>query len=270
MKFVKNGMISILLVCMLMVMSACGSNEAGKDAANANDVVAVELTVSAAASLTEALNELKEKYEAQNEGVTLLFNYGASGALQQQIEQGAPADLFISAALKNMDALVEKGLVEKDNRVNLLSNELVVVSPKDSALKIASNEDLLQDTVAKIAIGIPESVPAGKYAEEALKKAGLWDKLQPKSVQAKDVKQVLQYVETGNVDAGFVYKTDALSSDAVQIAFQVDAASYSPILYPIGIVKASKHQTEAKALYDYLQGEEAQGVFAKYGFGAPK
>lgn len=256
----KRKIIALMMAfIMVAVLAACG-----KESPKA------ELTISAAASLTDALNELKEGYEKEHPGVTLLFNYGASGSLQQQIEQGAPADLFLSAATKNMDALVEKGLIDETDRTNLLSNELVLVTPEGKRDSLGSVQDLLSDSVSKLAIGIPESVPAGAYAKEALTNAGLWDQLQEKSVQAKDVRQVLQYVETGNVDAGFVYRSDALQSESkTDIAFAADPGSYKPILYPIGIIKATKHEKQARDLYDYLQTEEALNLFVKYGFSLP-
>ncbi|MCR2806541.1 molybdate ABC transporter substrate-binding protein [Paenibacillus soyae] len=255
-----------LAAAVAVVLGACGAG----DRAGAGPAEKTELTVSAAASLTEALNELKASYEAANQEVTLSFNFGASGALQQQIEQGAPADLFISAASKNMNALIDNGFVEEEQTKDLLSNSLVVVTPKNGGLPLKDVQELLREDVAKLAVGIPESVPAGAYAVEALKGAGIWDSLQAKTVQAKDVKQVLQYVETGNVDAGFVYKTDAMSSDAAAIAFEVDPGTYSPILYPVGIVKDTDEPNETRKLYEYLQSEEAMAVFQKYGFSEPK
>ncbi|UVI33092.1 molybdate ABC transporter substrate-binding protein [Paenibacillus spongiae] len=261
-------------------MSACGNSEpqAGADsnkppAASQGDdssEEAVELTISAAASLTDAMNEIKTMYESKNKNIKLAFNLGASGALQQQIEQGAPVDLFLSAATKNMKALVDKQLIDASQQRNWLSNELVAVVPVDGKLSIASEQDLKQEELNKIAIGIPESVPAGNYAKEALTYAKLWDSLQSKMVQAKDVRQVLQYVETGNVDIGFVYKTDALTSSKVKVAFNVDPSSYSPVNYPMGIVKATKHMKEAEQFYDYLQTEEALNVFIQYGFSVPQ
>lgn len=180
------------------------------------------MTVSAAASLTDALKEIQKAYETKNTNIKLNFNFGASGALQQQIEQGAPADLFLSAAPKNMQALVDKQLIDTNKQKNLLNNELVVVTPADGKTEVKSIADLAKAEVKHVAIGIPESVPAGNYAKEALTNAKLWDTLQSKTVQGKDVRQVLQYVETGNAEAGFVYKTDALTSKQVTIAFAVD------------------------------------------------
>ncbi|WP_227793491.1 molybdate ABC transporter substrate-binding protein [Paenibacillus guangzhouensis] len=256
-----------MLVITVLVISACGNQQANKDSGPKGETV--ELTVSAAASLTDALQEIQKNYEAKTSGVKLHFNFGASGALQQQIEQGAPVDLFLSAASKNMKALVDKKLVAPDQEKNLLANELTVITAADTSMSVQEAKDLLKAEIQKIAIGIPESVPAGKYAQEALTGAGVWDEIQSKLVQAKDVRQVLQYVQTGNADAGFVYKTDALTTNQVKIAYNVDPTLYTPITYPIGIVQATTHATEAEQLYDYLQSKDAMDVFVKYGFSTP-
>jgi len=247
----------MLVAAMSLAVAACTEKK-------------VELTISAAASLTDALNEIQTVYEKNHGNIKLLYNFGASGALQQQIEQGAPVDLFLSAATKNMKALVDGRWIDEDKQTNLLSNELVVVVPADRQADLPDEYALAAAEIKKVAIGIPESVPAGNYAMEALTNANLWDKLQPKLVQAKDVRQVLQYVETGNADAGFVYKTDALSSRKVKIAFVVDADSYAPVEYLIGIVKATKHEEEAEEFYRYLQTQEALDIFKKYGFSVPR
>lgn len=230
----------------------------------------VELTLSAAASLTDALKDIQKIYESKKPNVRLNFNFGASGALQRQIEQGAPADLFLSASSKNMKALVDQQLIDPGKQQILLHNELVVVIPADGKTAMENITDLTKDEINKVAIGIPESVPAGSYAKEALMNARLWEAVQSKTVQGKDVRQVLQYVETGNADAGFVYKTDALTSRKVKIAFAADPRTYSPIAYPVGIVKATKHMQEAEDFYAYLQSKEALDIFVKYGFSVPK
>lgn len=281
-KSIRFSLFSSVLIAAVLVFSACGSTNTNNgessspSASQANSPASGEtadkvgLTISAAASLTDALNDIKKAYEAAHANVTLSFNFGASGALQQQIEQGAPADLFLSAAAKNMKALVDKGLIDAGQESNLLNNELVVVVPPDGKASIAGVSDLASADVKTVVIGIPESVPAGNYAKEALTNAKLWDSLQAKTVQGKDVRQVLQYVETGNADAGFVYKTDALTSDKVKVAFAVDPATYTPIEYPIGIVKATKHAKEAADFYQYLQSQEALDVFVQHGFSVPK
>lgn len=249
-----------LAIAVILVLAAC-NQEPNKR---------IELTISAAASMTNALMEIQEAFETKNSTIKLRFNFGGSGALQQQIEQGAPADLFLSAAVTNMAALIDKELIDHSQQINLLTNKLVVIVPTEGNIPMNNLTDLLNTEVKTVAIGIPESVPAGNYAKEALMDAELWVTLQDKSVQAKDVRQVLQFVETGNADAGFVYATDAFTSNNVQIAVEVDEASYPAIQYPIGIVKATKHPQEAEDFYLYLQSQKALDVFIKYGFSVPK
>ncbi|MBO7743083.1 molybdate ABC transporter substrate-binding protein [Paenibacillus sp. MWE-103] len=223
-----------------------------------------ELLVSAAASLKDSLDVIEKSYEKKHPDIDLVFNYGSSGTLQKQIEQGAPADLFFSAGQKQMDALVKANLIS--DHATLLNNDLVMVVPSDVKTTYTTVKELTAKSVKKIAVGQPESVPAGQYAQETLNARGVWNSLQSKLVYAKDVRQVLTYVETGNVDAGFVYKTDALTSSKVRIALNILPSVHSPILYPAGIVKETKHAAEAKAFYAYLQSSEADAVFAKYGF----
>ncbi|MGN7360331.1 molybdate ABC transporter substrate-binding protein [Paenibacillus sp. SAFN-054] len=282
----KSNVIMYVLVAMMLVFAAgCGNSSDSKsdsqpsgaasgssdtNVSNTTPAKRVDLTISAAASMTDALGEIEKSYEAAHPNIELRFNFGGSGALQKQIEQGAPADLFLSAATKNMTPLIEQNLIEEGKELTLLTNELVAVVPADGKAAVAALEDLDKAEVKKVAVGIPESVPAGNYAKEALTNAKQWDALQPKMVQAKDVRQVLQYVETGNADVGFVYKTDALTSQKVKIAFVVDPASYSVIEYPIGVVQATKHPKEAEDFYDYLQSQASLDVFIKYGFTVPK
>ncbi|MCH1626186.1 molybdate ABC transporter substrate-binding protein [Ferdinandcohnia quinoae] len=223
----------------------------------------VELTISAAASLENALEDIKTDFEKDNANIKLVFNFGGSGTLQQQISQGAPVDLFFSAATDKFEKLVEDGFIEKNKGINLVGNELVLITPKDSN-KINSFEDLIHTD--KIAIGTPETVPAGKYAKEALGSLKLWEGIEDKVVFAKDVRQVLTYVETNNVDAGIVYKTDAMISKDVKIIATASEGTHEPIIYPLGIIKDSKHLKEAQIFYDYLQGEKSIQVLESYGF----
>ncbi|NBC69330.1 molybdate ABC transporter substrate-binding protein [Paenibacillus sacheonensis] len=270
-------------MALAVVLAGCGNSDgnrgsavdhgpasAGQGASNDADQPEgqVELIVSAAASMTDALGEIKKNYEAVHRNVAIRFNFGASGTLQKQIEQGAPADLFLSASPKNMEPLIDKGLIDTEHEGELLSNELVVVVPAGAKTRIDALADLAAASVKRMAVGIPESVPAGVYAKEALSAAKLWDALQAKTVQGKDVRQVLQYVETGNADAGFVYKTDALTSKKVSIAFAVDAAAHAPILYPAGVVKGTKQMKQAEEFYAYLRSTEAMKVFEAFGFAA--
>ncbi len=226
----------------------------------------VELYVSAAASLKDAMLELEKPYEAKHPGVQLIFNFNSSGALQTQIEQGAPADLFYSAALKQMDNLDQKNLLKKGTRRNLLENQIVMIVPKAANSNLKDFKDLTQAAVQKIGIGAPESVPAGQYALEAFKKLGIWDKIQDKVVYGTNVRAVLTYVETGNVDAGIVYRTDAAISDKVKVVVAAPAGSTEPVIYPAAVLAGTKQPAEAADFLAYTSGPEGKAVFEKYGF----
>ncbi len=224
------------------------------------------LLVSAAASLTDVMKELAPLYQAQSK-VTIRYNFASSGALQQQIENGAPVDVFISAGQKQMKALQQKDLLLSGTQRNLLTNRLVLVVPAN-ATGITNLNNLTEARVKRIAIGDPRSVPAGQYAEEALTKAGLWQTLKPKYVMASNVRQVLQFVDSGNADAGLVYLTDAKTTDKVKIAQTIPTNLHSPIAYPIAVLKRSNNQTAAKNFIQFLLSRSAKQVFAKYGFTA--
>ncbi|WP_336077569.1 molybdate ABC transporter substrate-binding protein [Paenibacillus sp. 203] len=281
-KLIKSSTVFVLVISIILLLSGCGTKQqldsnvgsadqnGSSSQTSSKTAETIELTISAAASLTDALKEIQHSYESTHTDIKLNFNFGGSGALEKQIEQGAPSDLFLSASTKNMKSLVDQQLIDTKKQKTWLTNELVVVIPADGTMNIASVTDLTKKEVKKVAIGIPESVPAGNYAQEALTKAKLWDTLQSKLVQAKDVRQVLQYVETGNADVGFVYKTDALTSQKAKIAFEVNPKTYSPVEYPIGIVKATKHIQEAEDFYAYLQSQESLNIMDKYGFTIPK
>lgn len=224
------------------------------------------LVVSAAASLTDALQEIAPLYKQTYSNITLRYNFASSGALQQQIENGAPADVFISAAEKQMDTLQQKNLIEPASRRNLLTNRLVLVVP-NSASEITNLQSLKDIRVKRIAIGDPRSVPVGQYSEEALKKQGLWNSLQPKFVLANNVRQVLQFVESGNVQAGLVYATDAKKSNTIKVVQVIPVNLHTPIVYPIALVKRSKNQTSARNFIQFLSSGKAKKIFQKYGFG---
>lgn len=226
-----------------------------------------EIVVSAAISLKDALDEVDQLYMRANAGTSVSVNYGASGTLQLQIEQGAPVDVFLSAAPKQMDALESKGLLLEGTRKDLLRNEVVLIVPKDSSLGITSFQDLTRENVKQIALGEPTAVPAGQYAKEVLTKLGIYDAVNSKAVLGKDVRQVLTYVETGNVDAGIVYATDAQSSSKVRVVARAPAGSHSPVIYPVAVIKASKNASTAKQFEDFLSSSTAAAVFEKYGFG---
>jgi len=229
---------------------------------------AAEVNVFAAASLTDALKEIATAYESSS-GDKLVFNFGASSTLARQIQEGAPADLFFSADEAKMDSLAKGGLVVKETRKSLLSNTLVVVVPVDSNLTIASPADLATTKVRVLALAEPQSVPAGIYAKEWLKSQKLWSRVIDKVVPTENVRAALAAVESGNVDAGIVYKTDAGISKKVKIAYEVPAAGGPKISYPLAVIAASKHQEAARKLLAYLESAPALDVFRRYGFLIP-
>jgi molybdate transport system substrate-binding protein len=227
------------------------------------------LLISAAASLKEVMEEIKPLYQKSHSDVNLTFNFGASGALLQQIQQGAPADIFISAAKGQMDTLEKQGGLVSGTRGNLANNKLALIVPKGSRA-VTSFKSLTKPEIKRIAIGEPRSVPAGQYAEQVLRKLNLWNQVKPKLVYANTVRQVLATVESGNADAGFVYITDAKISDKVKVVVIADDEYHSPIVYPMAVLKSSKNVDAAKAFVQFLSGSEAKGVLRKYGFIVPK
>jgi molybdate transport system substrate-binding protein len=233
-------------------------------------VAAQEATFSVAVSMKEAVEELGRRFRQARPGVTLRYNFGSSGELQQQIEAGAPVDLFISAAQRQMDELDRKGLIRRETRRVFARNVLTVITPADSRLAIAQPADLLGDRVQKIVIGNPRTVPAGQYAEESLKNLGLWDRLQPRLIFAENVRQVLDYVARGEVDAGFVYTTDAaIRTQGVTQAFRPDEKSYRPILYPVAVLRDAGQPAIAQAFLDLLVSPDGQAVLIRLGFQPP-
>ena len=245
------------LCCLSLLLTGCSSSTKKENKT-------IELNISAAASLKEAMADLEAAYTSKNPEVSVVINYGSSGSLQQQIEQGAPCDLFISAGEKQMTALEEEGLLLDGTNKDLVKNSLVLVTSNDS--EISSIDSLNSDAVSKIALGEPSSVPAGKYADETLTSLAIKDSLNNKLVFAKDVKEVLAWTASGNADAGFVYLSDALSSDGVKIVETISEEYHSPITYPVAIIKDSDDIDAAKAFEDFLFTDEAQEIFEKYGY----
>jgi molybdate transport system substrate-binding protein len=225
------------------------------------------LTVSAAASLKEALTEIKAAYLRDHDGVTLTFNFGGSGLLQQQIENGAPVDAFISAAPRQMDALEQKGLLLTGTRRDLVSNTLVLIAPKNTSL-INGFADLAKPEVKHVIIGDPKSVPAGTYAAEVFAFLKIREVVESKLVRALDVRQVLGAVATGNAEAGVVYLTDVKASENVRMVATAPAGSHARIVYPVAVIKDTKHAEAASAFVEFLAGTAARAVFTKHGFNA--
>lgn len=231
---------------------------------------AQEVTISAAISTKDTVEELGRGFSGSRPGVTLRYNFGSSGELQQQIEAGAPVDLFISAAERQMDELEKKGLIVPETRRVFARNVLTVVTPADSRLDLKKPEDLLDPRVQKLVVGNPKTVPAGWYSRESLTALGLWPRLQPRIVFAENVRQALDYVARGEVDAGFVYVTDArIRARQVQEAFRPPEDSYTPITYPVAVVRDTAQPALARAFLELLVGPEGRKVLARYGFEPP-
>lgn len=226
----------------------------------------VSLTVSAAASLTDVLKEIDSAYTQTKPNVTVTPNFAGSGALQKQIENGAPADVFISAAATQMDALQKEQLLLGGTRKDLLGNTVVLVVPSDSTLNIADFKDLATAKVKKVAIGDPKSVPCGMYAVQVFKEDNITDKVKSKEVIGSDVRAVLTDVESGNVDAGIVFSTDAKTSTKVKVVANAPDDINAKVVYPVAVIKASKNADSAKDYLNFLSSDQAKTIFEKYGF----
>lgn len=255
--FKKYNLITLCLVTLMVAVTALSGCSASTP---------VDLSVSAAASLTDVITELNALYMEKNPEVTITQNFASSGTLQQQIEQGAPVDVFFSAAAKQMNNLENGDLILVETRQNVVNNSLVLVVPVDSTLDITSFEDLTSDIVEKVAYGDPSFVPAGNYAAQTFELLGITAEVEAKKIIASDVRQVLTYVETGEVDAGCVYLTDALISAGVKVVAYAPSEINSKIIYPIAVVKASTNVEAAKDYIAFLFTDEARAVFEKYGF----
>ncbi|UFT98307.1 molybdate ABC transporter substrate-binding protein [Radiobacillus kanasensis] len=221
----------------------------------------ITLTVSTASSMEESFREIEGLFEDEYPDIDITYNFGGTGTLRKQVEQGAPVDLFVSASEKDTNILINKKLVEES--INFLSNQIVVIVPSNSSF--TQFEDLLRDG-KKLAIGTPSFVPAGMYAKEALEQLGLWQKVESSLVPTKDVRAALTLVENSGVDGGFVYDSDAVQSKKVNVIHRIDPEKHSPILYSVSILKESEHKDEAKLFYEFIQNESSQQIFEEDGF----
>jgi molybdate transport system substrate-binding protein len=232
----------------------------------ATSAQAADLVVSAAASLTNAFGEMKAPFEKAHPGTNVVFNFAASGPLLKQIEQGAPVDVFASADQETMDKAAS--FIVPSSRVNFVGNVLVLIVPAQDGLALNSPADLRKDNVSRIAIGNPESVPVGRYTKAALTAAGLYEALEPKLVLAESVTQALDYVARGEVQAGFVYATDAASRQG-KVKTAAEVTGHKPIIYPVALLEASGNKELGQAFINYVNGAEGQAILAKYGFKKP-
>lgn len=272
--------LSLLMVLVLsFAMVACGTNDQTPDtdtntpvedtdkgeAKDNENKEEVEIFVSVAASLTEAMDEIAELIK-EDENIKITPTYDSSGTLQKQIEEGAPSDVFISAGQSQMDNLEEQDLIDKSSRIDLLRNKLVLLVPEDNPDNIENIQDVV-DKKVQIAIAETETVPVGQYSKKALEDLGLWDKLETDNiVSAKNVSEVLTHVETGNASAGLVYSSDAVRGEKVKEVEVFDEKLHGPIIYPAAIIEASENKDAAKTFLDYLKEDKVKAIFEKYGF----
>ena len=252
----RKIIVGILCLAVLASLVGCGAKKEAKTK---------ELTILAAASLSDVCDELKDIYEKDHD-IKLNFSYGSSGALQTQIEEGAKADLFFSASVDQMNTLSSKKMIDKKSVKNLLENKVILIANKDSKKDIKSFEDLATDEVKMVGMGDPESVPAGKYAKQVFESLKIWDKVKKKANFGTDVRNVLNWVEANEVDCGVVYETDAKISDKVKILSTAKKGLCDDIIYPVGMISSSKNKTDAQDLIDFFASDDAMKVFKKYGF----
>jgi molybdate transport system substrate-binding protein len=259
----------ILCTALSLMLGACSTLQTAPqptEAGTTPQAKQIELMVSAAASLTDALTELKTSYENEHPGTTLSFNFGSSGKLAQQIGQGAPSDVFLSASKKDMDGLEEKQLISKETRLDFAGNSLVLVTGSSSSVAISSFEQVNNPMLKHIAVGEPETVPAGRYAKEALGYLKMWEPLTGRLVYGSDVRQVLTFVESGNAEVGIVYASDAATSKKVKVLATAKPEWHKPIVYPGAVVADSEHPDAAKSFLTYLTSEKGKAILQKYGF----
>ncbi len=272
-----------LVLCMVFSLAGCNSsnpntqnneeakNEKPEEIQKPEEPAKPDTTIllAAAASLKNCMDdELIPLFTSQNPNIKVNATYDSSGKLQSQIEEGAEVDVFFSAAMKQMNALNEKGLIAENSIVELLENKIVLIVPKGSDKGISKFEDIVN--AGTIAVGDPESVPAGQYAKEAFDNLGLWDQVSAKASLGTNVTEVLNWVAEGSAEAGVVYATDAASNEGVSVVAEAPEGSVSKVIYPVGIVKATEKSDAAKAFTEFLQSDEALKIFEKYGFTANK
>jgi len=229
-----------------------------------------EMTVSAAMSLKTVLEDLGRRYQERGNAPRIIFNFGASGDLAAQIAAGAPVDVFVSAAPEDMDRLESAGLVQKGTRRDIASNTVVLIVPARSKASITAFSGLARPEVRWIALGDPRTSPAGRYADDVIRHAGIRELIQDRIVYAGNVRQILDYVARGEVDAGIVYGTDALSRRKdVSVVATAPAGSHPAVVYPIAMLKGARSETAAQDLISFLVSRTASGIFRQYGFSVP-
>ena len=261
----KKYLAGLLAILTLLTLTGCGKQNPAAPSTEKTSPT-VELHVAAAASLTDVLQELSAAYTQEHPEVQFTFNFGSSGALQQAIENGGNADLFFSAAQKQMDALEKSGNLAEGTRRDLWENAVVLIVPQDSKTNLNAFADLTRPELKHIALGEPKGVPVGQYTAEILSHLGIAADVQAKAVYGSDVRQVLTWVAAGEADCGVVYATDAAITPQVKIAAQAPAGSHTPVIYSAAVIKTTTHLPEAKAFLAFAASNQGRSIFTKYGF----
>ncbi|AFY59104.1 molybdenum ABC transporter, periplasmic molybdate-binding protein [Rivularia sp. PCC 7116] len=259
----KTPFVTLISWVLISFLTIVGCNQV----TSTTNSQAIELTVSAAASMQDALKEVAKVYQEEYPNTKITYNFASSGTLTQQIKQGAPVDIFISANERFMDELDKKNILLSGSRKDLLKNNVVLIVPKKDNINNVSNfQELTNPNIKRFSIGEPESVPAGQYAKQVLSSLKIYEQIKPKTVFAKDVRQVLAYVELGNVDAGIVYATDAKISKKIKIVATASENNHKAIIYPVAAIKRTKNPEAAKEFIQFLFSNPAKDTFNKYGF----
>lgn len=262
-----------IFAMLLLLLTACNSNDTTSEEKDTKPekeseppVEKVEIIVSAAASLTDVGEELATKFNEKNPNIKVTYNFGSSGKLSQQIQQGAPADVFLSASKKDMDFLSENKLIAEDTRFDFAGNELVVIAEKSTDIELNKLEDIATVEANNITMGDIEATPLGRYGKEALETVGVWSQIEGKMVYASTVNQVLTYIEEGNAELGISFNTDAIRSDKVKILTKIDPSLHAPVIYPAAAISSSKVLDEAKLYLDFLTSEDGKAILQSQGF----
>jgi molybdate transport system substrate-binding protein len=255
-----------LVILMIGLFSLTSCSNQSEDELFQPSTEESELFISAATSLSDVMNDLVEAFEASHPRIHITVNFSGSGTLSQQIQQGAPVDAFLSADQMQMDFLEDQDLIMPASRTDFTGNQIVIIGNENSGWEIDSLEDLTTLDIDNIAIGNPDSVPAGNYVREALITSNIWEELSDQFIFAKDVRQAMSYVESGNADIGFVYYTDALRSENTEILIEIDSSLHEPITYPAAVMTNSVNSRDAEGFIQFLESDSAKDIFESHGF----
>lgn len=264
----KTSIILLLIFCLVFTLAGCNNDTATEDSVITEPAITEStITIAAAASLKNCMDgKLLPMFQGKHPDINIQATYDSSGKLKSQIEEGAPIDVFMSAAMKQMTELDEKGFILEDSIVELLENKIVLILPENSTEDISTFTDILKGD--RIAVGDPASVPAGQYAKEALTSLNIWEEASEKASLGTTVTQVLNWVAEGSADVGIVYATDAASNNGVKVVAEAPEGTVSKVIYPVGIIKATEDEESAEKFIEFLNTDEAKKAFESYGFTA--